>query len=86
MVCHEVDYRIIGDDIQTVEVELDPEETVIAEAGSMNYMEDGISFEARMGDGSEIENGLFGQLMSAGLGQADRRRLAAGRSWTIDGR
>src|SRR5210317_1028455 len=41
--CHEVDYEIHGDDMQIVEVELDPGETVVAEAGAMNYMEDGIS-------------------------------------------
>ena len=66
MQCHEVDYRIIGDDMQIVEVELDPGETVVAEAGAMNYMEDGITFEARMGDGSETDTGLFGKLMGAG--------------------
>jgi uncharacterized protein (TIGR00266 family) len=66
MQCHEVDYRIIGDDMQIVEVELDPGETVVAEAGAMNYMEDGISFEARMGDGSEASGGLFGKLIGAG--------------------
>lgn len=63
---HEVDYKIIGHDMQLVEVELDPAETVIAEAGAMTYMEEGISFEARMGDGSAAENGLFGKLMNAG--------------------
>ena len=42
---HEVDYRIEGDDLQFVEVELDPGETVIGEAGAMVYLEDGISFE-----------------------------------------
>ena len=63
---HEVDYRIIGDDMQIVEVELDPGETVVAEAGAMNYMEDGIDFEARMGDGSETSSGIFGKLMGAG--------------------
>ena len=51
MKCHEVDYEIFGDDLQIVEVELDPGETVIAEAGAMNYMEDGITFEAKMGEG-----------------------------------
>jgi uncharacterized protein (TIGR00266 family) len=66
MTSHEVDYEIIGDDIQIVEVALDPGETVIAEAGAMNYMEDGISFEAKMGDGSQASSGLFGKLMSAG--------------------
>jgi uncharacterized protein (AIM24 family) len=44
MQCHEIDYKIIGHDIQMVEVELDPNETVIAEAGTMLYMEDGIDF------------------------------------------
>ncbi|MCG6910613.1 MAG: TIGR00266 family protein [Deltaproteobacteria bacterium] len=63
---HEVDYEIIGDDIQIVEIELDPGETVIAEAGAMNYMDDGITFEAKMGDGSRPESGFFGKLMSAG--------------------
>ncbi len=66
MQCHEVDYKLIGDDMQIVEVELDPGETVIAEAGAMNYMEDGISFEARMGDGSNPGTGVLGKLMSAG--------------------
>ena len=63
---HEVDYKIIGHDMQMVEVELDPGETVIAEAGAMTYMEEGISFEAKMGDGSAAESGLFGKLMNAG--------------------
>ncbi|HUU28025.1 MAG TPA: TIGR00266 family protein [archaeon] len=66
MRCHEVDYEIFGDDLQVVEVELDPGEKVIAEAGSMNYMEDGISFEARMGDGSNPDEGLMGKLLNAG--------------------
>jgi uncharacterized protein (TIGR00266 family) len=63
--CHEVDYKILGDDMQIVEVELDPGETVIAEAGAMSYMEEGIEFEARMGDGSEPEQGMFKKLASA---------------------
>jgi len=64
--CHEVDYELIGDDMQLVEVELDPNETVIAEAGAMCYMEDGITFEARMGDGSKPDEGLFGKLLNVG--------------------
>ncbi|MBG29827.1 MAG: TIGR00266 family protein [Opitutae bacterium] len=64
--CHEIDYEVIGDDIQVVEIELDPGETVIAEAGAMNYMEDGVNFEAKMGDGSKPEEGFFGKLMDAG--------------------
>ncbi len=66
MICHEVDYNIMGSDMQIVEVELDPGEIVVAEAGAMNYMEDGITFEAKMGDGSEAEAGFFGKLMGAG--------------------
>jgi len=66
MKCHEVDYTIIGDDMQMVQVELDPGETVIAEAGAMNYMESDIVFEARMGDGSEAESGFMGKLFGAG--------------------
>ena len=59
MKCHEVDYKIIGDDMQIVEVELDPEETVIAEAGAMNYLHPEIIFEAKMGDGSRPETGFI---------------------------
>ncbi|MBN1492402.1 MAG: TIGR00266 family protein [Phycisphaerae bacterium] len=61
--CHEVTYQIHGDDMQVVEVELDPGETVIAEAGAMNYMEDGITFEAKMGDGSRPDSGFFGKVL-----------------------
>ena len=63
---HEIDYELIGDDMQIVEIELDPGETVIAEAGAMNYMEDGIAFEAKMGDGSQPNQGLFGKLLDVG--------------------
>lgn len=63
---HEIDYKIIGEDIQIVEIELDPNETVIAEAGSMLFMEDGIQFETKMGDGSQPQQGLFGKLLQAG--------------------
>jgi len=66
MKCHEVEYRIVGDDMQMVLVELDPGETVIAEAGAMNFMEEGIVFETRMGDGSQPDQGLVGKLFSAG--------------------
>src|SRR5512133_3674835 len=66
MVSHEIDYKIFGDDIQFVEVELDPHETVIAEAGAMVYMEDGITFEARMGDGSQANQSVMGKLLQAG--------------------
>jgi uncharacterized protein (TIGR00266 family) len=66
MQSHEIDYQIIGHDVQLVEIELDPSETVIAEAGAMLYMEDGISFTARMGDGSNPRAGFFDKLLSAG--------------------
>ena len=66
MRCHEIDYRIIGSELQLVEVELDPGETVVAEAGAMTYMEEGIRFDTRMGDGSAAEEGIMGKLFSAG--------------------
>jgi uncharacterized protein (TIGR00266 family) len=66
MVSHEIDYKIFGDDIQFVEIELDPGETVIAEAGAMVYMEQGIGFEVKMGDGSVPNQGLMEKLLSAG--------------------
>ena len=66
MQSHEIDYQIIGHDVQLLEIELDPAETVIAEAGAMLYMEDGIQFEAKMGDGSNPGAGFFDKLIGAG--------------------
>lgn len=66
MQSHELDYEIIGNDMQVVEVELDLDETIIAEAGVMNWMEDDIVYEAKMGDGSDEGAGLMGKLLSAG--------------------
>jgi uncharacterized protein (TIGR00266 family) len=63
---HEIDFKIKGESIQIVEIELDPLETVIAEAGAMLYMEDGIQFESKMGDGSNPSQGLFDKLLSVG--------------------
>lgn len=63
---HEVDYEILGDDMQLVEIELDPGETVIAEAGALNYMDDGIRFEAHMGDGSTANAGVMDKLFQVG--------------------
>lgn len=63
---HVIDYQIKGESIQIVEVELDPMETVIAEAGAMLFMDDGIMFETKMGDGSNPSQGLFDKLLSAG--------------------
>lgn len=66
MRCHEIDYQILGDDLQLVEIELDPGEVVIAEAGAMTYMEEDIVFETKMGDGSQPNQGFFGKLLGAG--------------------
>lgn len=65
MESHEVDYEILGGDLQAVEVELDPGETVVAEAGAMNWMDDGISYTSKMGDGSEPDKGFFGKAFDA---------------------
>jgi uncharacterized protein (TIGR00266 family) len=64
MSSHQLDYEILGASAQTVEIILDPGETVIAEAGAMNYMTEGIRFETRMGDGSE--GGVLGKLWGMG--------------------
>ena len=63
---HVIDYKVFGDDLQFVEIELDPGETVVAEAGAMMYMEDGIVMEAKFGDGSNENQGFMGKLLSAG--------------------
>ena len=66
MNCHKLDYEILGDDLQVVEIELDPLETVIAEAGAMNYLDDGISFTAKMGDGSDPKKGFLKKTLDMG--------------------
>ncbi len=72
---HEIDYKIFGDDMQFVEVELDPNEATVAEAGGMMYMEDGIEMETIFGDGSaQQQGGFMGALMGAG------KRLLTGES------
>jgi len=71
---HEVDFEIHGDDLQYVEVELDPHEAAVAEAGGMMYMEDGIRMETVFGDGSQAQSGLIGALVGAG------KRLITGES------
>jgi len=60
--------------MQAVEVHLDPQESVVAEAGAMNWMEDGVQFETRMGDGSKPSSGLIGGLLGVG------KRLLTGES------
>jgi uncharacterized protein (TIGR00266 family) len=71
---HEVDYKIFGDDMQFVEVELDPGEATVAEAGGMMYMEDGVEMETIFGDGSQQRQDFIGALMGAG------KRLLTGES------
>ena len=71
---HKIDYEIIGDDLQLVEVELDPGETIIAEAGAMCYLEDDLTFEAKFGDGASQDKGFFSKVMDAG------KRALAGQS------
>src|SRR5512147_3027692 len=71
---HEVDYEIFGNEMQYVEVELDPMEAAVAEAGGMMYMETGIEMETIFGDGSQQSSGFLGSIMSAG------KRLLTGES------
>ena len=66
MKAHEIDYHIYGEEMQYVEVELDPQEVVVAEAGSFMMMENGIKMETIFGDGSQEQQGIFGKLLSAG--------------------
>jgi len=66
MNAHEIDFKIFGDDLQCVEVELDPNETVIAEAGSMMMMDGNIEMNTIFGDGSKNEKGLMSKLFNAG--------------------
>jgi uncharacterized protein (TIGR00266 family) len=71
---HEIDYRIHGEEMQYVEVELDPQETAVAEAGAFMMMDDGIQMQTIFGDGSQQQSGLLGKLFSAG------KRLLTGES------
>ena len=63
---HAIDYKIIGEEMQCVEVELDPEETAIAESGAFMMMDDGIQMQTIFGDGTNQQKGFLGKLMSAG--------------------
>ncbi|OGF05550.1 MAG: TIGR00266 family protein [Candidatus Eisenbacteria bacterium RBG_16_71_46] len=73
-IMHEVEYEIQGDDMQFVRIVLDPQEAVIAEAGAMMYVEDGIEMETIFGDGSPQNRGVMGSLLGAG------KRLLIGES------
>ena len=66
MTAHEIDYRIYGEEMQYVEIELDPQEGVIAEAGSFMMMDDGIKMETIFGDGSQKDTGFLGKIFGAG--------------------
>jgi uncharacterized protein (TIGR00266 family) len=70
---HEIDYRIFGEEMQYVEIELDPSETAVAESGSFMMMDEGIEMQTIFGDGSQ-QKGFLGKLMSAG------KRLITGES------
>jgi len=64
---HEIDYRIFGEEMQYVEVELDPNETAVAEPGAFMMMDDGIVMETLFGDGSQQQNNsILGKLFNAG--------------------
>jgi uncharacterized protein (TIGR00266 family) len=72
---HEIDYRIFGEEMQCVEIELDPQETVIAEAGAFMYKDQPIQMQTIFGDGSNNGGGgLMGKLLGAG------KRLLTGES------
>lgn len=66
MQSHEIDYEIHGDDMQFVEITLDPHETVVAEAGAMMFKNPAIEMETKMGDGSNPKAGFFDKVMSVG--------------------
>lgn len=74
MNAHEIDYRILGNEMQYVEIELDPGESVVAEAGSMMMMDQNIQMETVFGDGSSDNKGFMGKLLGAG------KRLLTGES------
>ncbi|MBP5990858.1 MAG: TIGR00266 family protein [Piscinibacter sp.] len=69
-----VDFEIKGSEMQFVEVELDPGEAAVGEAGSMMFMDAGIQMDTVFGDGSAQQGGLFGKLLGAG------KRLITGES------
>ncbi|MDZ7846377.1 MAG: TIGR00266 family protein [Owenweeksia sp.] len=66
MNAHEIDYRLIGEEMQAVQVELDPQESVLAEAGSMMMMDSGIEMNTIFGDGSTQQKDIFSKMVSAG--------------------
>lgn len=71
---HEIDFRVFGEEMQCVEIELDPQETVVAESGAFMYMDDGIQMQTIFGDGSKSGGGFFDKILGAG------KRLLTGES------
>ena len=78
MIAHEIDYEIFGEEMQYVEIELDPSEGVIAEAGAFMMMDDGLQMNTIFGDGSNQDKGILGKMFSAG------KRLLTGESLFYD--
>jgi uncharacterized protein (TIGR00266 family) len=74
---HEIDYKIYGEEMQCVEIELDPQETVVAESGSFMFMDEGVEMATVFGDGSERASGFFDKLLTAG------KRMLTGESLFI---
>jgi len=74
MNAHEIDYKVFGEEMQYVEIELDPQESVVAESGSFMMMHDGITMNTIFGDGTNQDKGILGKLFSAG------KRLLTGES------
>ncbi|MBK8566302.1 MAG: TIGR00266 family protein [Saprospiraceae bacterium] len=66
MLNHEIDFKLYGEEMQFVEIELDPQESVIAESGSFMMMDADVTMQTIFGDGSQQQTGLFGKLLSAG--------------------
>ncbi len=56
---HQIDYQIHGEEMQYVEIELDPAETAVAESGAFMMMEDGIEMQTIFGDGSKPQQGIL---------------------------
>ena len=77
MNAHEIDYKIYGEEMQFVERELDPNEGVVAEAGSFMMMDEGIKMETIFGDGSQKDQGFLGKILGAGGGGFGDQRIEA---------
>ena len=80
---HEVDYKIFGDDMQFVEIELDPKEAVVAEAGSMMYMQDGIEMDTIFGEGSQLRDFNYVEDVVAALLAAAASEAANGQVYNL---